>query len=186
MQRATKSGKPAQQKGLVLEHNGVVRRLDLIVRPMSAAAKEPGLFAVVFRETAPAEPAQEGSAELSDASAEPGAQFVTELEQELQRTRESLQTTIEELEAGSEELQSTNAELLSTNEELQSSNEELQTSKEEQQSINEELQTVNVELVRKVADLARAPSSPSACPSRTSSHLRRLRPCAPRASTASW
>ncbi len=152
LQRAIKSGRQAEQRGLVLELHGVVRRLDLIVRPMSAAGKEPGLFTVVFRETAPAEPPAEGSAEPS----EPGTDLVADLEQELRRTRESLQTTIEELEAGSEELQSANEELLSTNEELQSSNEELQTSKEEQQSINEELQTVNVELVRKVTELDRA------------------------------
>jgi two-component system, chemotaxis family, CheB/CheR fusion protein len=152
LQRAIRSGKPAEQKGLVLELHGVVRRLDLLVRPMSAAGKEPALFTVVFRETATAEPSAEGSAQPS----EPGAELAADLEQELRRTRESLQMTIEELESGSEELQSANEELLSTNEELQSSNEELQTSKEEQQSINEELQTVNVELVRKVEELDRA------------------------------
>jgi two-component system CheB/CheR fusion protein len=152
LHRAIKSGKPAEQKGLVLEFDGVVRRLDVIVRPMGAAAKEPGLFAVVFRETAPPEPLAERAAE----PAELGADIVADLEQELLRTRESLQATIEELEAGGEELQSANEELLSTNEELQSANEELQTSKEEQQSINEELQTVNVELMRKVEELDRA------------------------------
>ena len=156
LHRAIKSGKPAGHEGLTLEIAGVLRRLDLIVRPMGAAAKKPDLFAVIFREIAPPEAPPEGSDELSGPSADSGVELVTDLEQELQRTRESLQTTIEELEAGSEELQSANEELLSTNEELQSSNEELQTSKEEQQSINEELQTVNVELRHKVEELDRA------------------------------
>lgn len=62
----------------------------------------------------------------------------TELEHELQITRENLQATIEELETSNEELQATNEELLASNEELQSTNEELQ-------SVNEELHTVNNE-----------------------------------------
>jgi two-component system, chemotaxis family, CheB/CheR fusion protein len=63
---------------------------------------------------------------------------VTELETELQNTKEDLQSVVEELETANEELQSTNEELLSSNEELQSTNEELQ-------SLNEELHTVNAE-----------------------------------------
>ena len=81
---------------------------------------------------------------------------ITELEKELQHTRESHQTTIEELESSNEELQATNEELESSNEELQATNEELESSKEELQSLNEELQTVNEELQNKVDELSAA------------------------------
>ncbi|PSR53113.1 hypothetical protein AHMF7605_06015 [Adhaeribacter arboris] len=63
---------------------------------------------------------------------------LTELEMELQHTKDDLQAVVEELETSNEELQSTNEELLSSNEELQSTNEELQ-------SLNEELHTINAE-----------------------------------------
>jgi two-component system, chemotaxis family, CheB/CheR fusion protein len=79
----------------------------------------------------------------------------TELEKELEHTREQMQSTLEEMQTSQEELKSTNEELQSTNEELQSTNEELTTSKEEMQSLNEELQTVNAELQSKVDDFSR-------------------------------
>ncbi|WP_026793441.1 MULTISPECIES: chemotaxis protein CheB [Planktothrix] len=71
---------------------------------------------------------------------------ITELEYELQQTRENLQATIEELETTNEEQQATNEELLASNEELQSTNEELQ-------SVNEELYTVNSEYQIKIQQL---------------------------------
>jgi len=157
LHRAIQTGKPAIQEGLTVELEGALRRLDVLVRPIADAAAERGLFVIIFRETAPPQPASSAPPDAGPAS-DDGRQLAVDLERELQRTREHLQTTIEELESGSEELQSANEELLSTNEELQSANEELQTSKEEQQSVNEELQTVNVELVRKVEELDRVNS----------------------------
>ena len=77
---------------------------------------------------------------------EEAAQQLTELEYELQQTRENLQVTIEELETTNEEQQATNEELLTSNEELQSINEELQ-------SVNEELYTVNAEHQLKIQEL---------------------------------
>ena len=74
------------------------------------------------------------------------AQYVLQLEQELQQTRENLQSTIEELETTNEEQQATNEELIASNEELQSTNEELQ-------SVNEELYTVNAEYQSKIQEL---------------------------------
>ncbi|MEM1254014.1 MAG: CheR family methyltransferase [Cyanobacteria bacterium P01_H01_bin.21] len=74
------------------------------------------------------------------------AQYISQLEQELQRTRENLQATIEELETTNEEQQATNEELIASNEELQSTNEELQ-------SVNEELYTVNAEYQSKIQEL---------------------------------
>ncbi|MBN2693103.1 PAS domain-containing protein [bacterium] len=73
---------------------------------------------------------------------------VTELEKELQFTKESLQATVEELETSNEELQSSNEELIASNEELQSTNEELQ-------SVNEELYTVNSEYQVKIDELTK-------------------------------
>ncbi len=74
------------------------------------------------------------------------SQRITDLEQELQMSRENLQATVEELETSNEELQATNEELLAANEELQSTNEELQ-------SVNEELYTVNAEYQNKITEL---------------------------------
>lgn len=73
---------------------------------------------------------------------------ITELEKELQFTKENLQATVEELETSNEELQSSNEELIASNEELQSTNEELQ-------SVNEELYTVNSEYQTKIEELTR-------------------------------
>lgn len=73
---------------------------------------------------------------------------VSELEKELQYTKENLQATVEELETSNEELQSSNEELIASNEELQSTNEELQ-------SVNEELYTVNSEYQNKIEELSK-------------------------------
>ena len=95
-----------------------------------------------------------------DCSPEKGKRLLSsirqsELEKELQHTREEMQSTLEEMQTSQEELKSSNEELQSTNEELQSTNEELTTSKEEMQSLNEELQTVNAELQSKVDEFSR-------------------------------
>lgn len=71
---------------------------------------------------------------------------ITDLEIELQSTKENLQATVEELQTSNEELQATNEELLAANEELQSTNEELH-------SVNEELYTVNAEFDKKNREL---------------------------------
>jgi len=71
---------------------------------------------------------------------------MTELQNELQFTKENLQATVEELETSNEELQASNEELIAGNEELQSTNEELQ-------SVNEELYTVNSEYQSKIDEL---------------------------------
>jgi two-component system CheB/CheR fusion protein len=71
---------------------------------------------------------------------------LSELQNELQFTKENLQATVEELETSNEELQASNEELIASNEELQSTNEELQ-------SVNEELYTVNSEYQSKIEEL---------------------------------
>jgi len=74
------------------------------------------------------------------------AQYIVQLQQELQSNRENLQATVEELETTNEEQQATNEELIASNEELQSTNEELH-------SVNEELYTVNAEYQSKISEL---------------------------------
>lgn len=74
---------------------------------------------------------------------------VSELERDLQATRENLQASIEQQETANEELQAANEELLAANEELQSTNEELE-------SVNEELYTVNAEYQGKIQELTEA------------------------------
>jgi two-component system CheB/CheR fusion protein len=81
---------------------------------------------------------------------------LTQLETELQRTKEQLQETIEHSEISTEELRASNEELQAINEELRSATEELETSKEELQSVNEELVTVNYELKVKVEETGKA------------------------------
>jgi len=83
-------------------------------------------------------------------------QVLTQLETELQRTKEQLQETIEHFEISTEELRASNEELQAINEELRSATEELETSKEELQSVNEELITVNYELKSKVEETSKA------------------------------
>jgi len=87
-------------------------------------------------------------ADLSDSFAADTetAQYVQQLQQELQANRENLQATVEELEVINEEQQATNEELTASNEELQSTNEELH-------SVNEELYTVNAEYQLKIQEL---------------------------------
>jgi two-component system CheB/CheR fusion protein len=155
LHRAVRDRRSLVEEDLTVEMEGMLRRLQLVVRAFGAGDGEQSLYMIVFRDTTP--PVAKAESARGDGAAAPSSEQLTaELERELLSTRAHLQTTIEELESANEELQSANEEMLSTNEELQSANEELQTSKEELQSINEELQTVNVELVRKVEELDRA------------------------------
>jgi two-component system CheB/CheR fusion protein len=92
-----------------------------------------------------------GGAETVSADAQKDP-IISQLERELQRTKDQLQSTIEQSETSTEELKASNEELQAINEELRSATEELETSKEELQSINEELTTVNAELKSKVEE----------------------------------
>lgn len=140
------------KKALRVKTNGEFQMIDLIVKHIKAPKSMQKLMMIIFEDVV--SPKHLGSIEAAPVFAEGPGQRVTELEQELEGTKESLQTTIEELETSNEELKSTNEEMQSTNEELQSSNEELETSKEELQSLNEELTTVNTELQGKIDELS--------------------------------
>jgi len=134
--------------------NGAELLVDLRARRLTDPEPFRGLIMISFEGLRPMVPPKDKKAK---GDVKPRANDrVSELERDLQYTKESHQKTIEELETANEELKSTNEELQSTNEELQSANEELETSKEEMQSLNEELQTVNTELSGKVEELSRA------------------------------
>ena len=128
--------------------DGHPRIMDVSVRRLDASG--PRRLAHVRLEERPTR--EEGTASLESVRE-------TELETELQRTREQLQTTTEEYEAATEEMEAANEELLSMNEELKSKNEELKQSKEEHQSVNEELKTTNQELEAKIEELRAANSA---------------------------
>ena len=149
--QAIKTGEVVTHENVLVETNGDVQRIDLVVRPLPELGDASRLFLVVFRELG--SPRSRAQASADGAVVQTGDAIVQQLESELRATKEHLQATAEELETSNEELKSSNEELLSTNEELQSSNEELQTSKEELQSVNEELETINAELVKKVQEL---------------------------------
>jgi two-component system CheB/CheR fusion protein len=151
LRRARKEQRTVREPDLEVQTNGEKISVDLEVRPLNAPESLRGLLMLTLTPAGedPAAPRRPGESE--DA---PESRPDSELERELQYTRESLQTTIEELETSNEELKSSNEELQSTNEELQSTNEELETSREEMQSLNEELNTVNGELRAKVDELS--------------------------------
>ena len=154
LREAGSKNHPVVRRRIPVKTNGDFQMIDLHIRPQHAPKELAGRFLVVFRDVK-SEPVPDllpgDKAQLDHESTR-----ISELEKELQSTRESHQTTIEELESSNEELKSTNEELQSSNEELQSTNEELESSKEELQSLNEELQTVNAELQSKVEELSAA------------------------------
>ena len=152
IRKAAATDREVVQRDVRVRANGGKISVDVRARRLKEPEAFRGLFLISFERTLPVlEPAGPAEGALGD----DGGDRVSELEHELQYTKESHQSTIEELETANEELKSTNEELQSTNEELQSANEELETSKEELQSPNEELQTVNAELQGKVEELGR-------------------------------
>ncbi|MEZ6047404.1 MAG: PAS domain-containing protein [Planctomycetaceae bacterium] len=141
----------ADRKETAVSYSGVnVRTLDgektfkVIVEPFKKSARK--LFMITFEEQEK-KPQVVDTGEVSNFELDAQANTrISELERDLDYTRESLQATVEELETSNEELQSTNEELVASNEELQSTNEELH-------SVNEELHTVNAEHQRKIDEL---------------------------------
>jgi two-component system CheB/CheR fusion protein len=145
--QATQSGKSLSTRPIRIERNGHGSHVCMTVHPFHNGDAEADFVLVVFNEIEdfmPQEPPS-GASQGRDA-------VLTQLEDELNRTREQLRETIERSEASTEELKASNEELQAINEELRSATEELETSKEELQSVNEELITVNYELKTKVEE----------------------------------
>jgi two-component system CheB/CheR fusion protein len=146
--KAILNGESSALHGLQLKREGRTRAVDITVRPLQMPSDTQKLVLLVFTDRPYSEKRR------TKKSGEETNSCITEIERELQVTRENLQATIEGQEAANEELKSANEELQSTNEELQSMNEEMETAKEEFQSTNEELVTVNSELQAKIDELS--------------------------------
>ncbi len=141
-------------KGLEVKTNGSTQTVNVTVRPITADDPLKGLVMIIFEDALP-RPRKKRKTTGDDSEARREI-IISEIEKELQYTREHLQSTIEQMETSQEEIKTANEELQSTNEELQSTNEELTTSKEELQSMNEELITLNAELQAKNDELSMA------------------------------
>ncbi len=145
LHRTRRDKQPVLYTGIKLEQEGEEVSVTMRVGADDNSRATEHHVIIVFEIEAP--PVSSTTALRFDLD-EDAAQQITELEYELQQTRENLQVAIEELETSNEEQQATNEELLASNEELQSTNEELQ-------SVNEELYTVNAEYQSKIQELTR-------------------------------
>ncbi|MFT3909291.1 MAG: CheR family methyltransferase [Ferruginibacter sp.] len=121
-----------------------IRIINIIVKPYLVQREylQPFIF-IILHEQANVE---KEKSSLSKQAMTTDIEKFSELEKELNDTRENMQALIEEVESANEELQTSNEEIISSNEELQSTNEELQ-------SLNEELHTVNAEHQLKIKEL---------------------------------
>ena len=150
---AIKNKTSIKRERMKFHHNDKMQYLNIIVTPLTAAS-EIRTYLVLFEAALAAEKLFEASAKEPTG---PGFQDtelrITELEHELQTTREQMQFIINEQVTVNEELQTANEENQSSNEELQSTNEELESAKEELQSTNEELATVNEEMETRNTEL---------------------------------
>lgn len=147
--QATHTGKSVEARRVRLERDGRAFYVNMVVRPFRDNEAGSDYMLVLFDEVE----ACMGSSILEGTNAKDSV--LTQLEAELQRTKEQLQVTMEHSETSTEELRASNEELQAINEELRSATEELETSKEELQSINEELTTVNFELKTKVDETSK-------------------------------
>jgi two-component system CheB/CheR fusion protein len=141
---ARETGETVNARRVTLTDGDATSTLDRVVHPVRDTASSRTFYLVIFGATPGAERMPARKANERD---EP---YLTQLENELQATKDQLRTSIEQYETQNEELKASNEELQAINEELRSATEELETSKEELQSINEELTTVNQELKNKI------------------------------------
>jgi two-component system, chemotaxis family, CheB/CheR fusion protein len=145
IQKALKSSNEVILSNIRIREKDSIRTFRLKFKQLPKKGSQENLVAVLLSETMESSSFVEAEALTYDINLD-ARQRITDLEHELQFTRENLQATVEELETSNEELQATNEELLASNEELQSTNEELQ-------SVNEELYTVNAEHQGKITEL---------------------------------
>jgi two-component system CheB/CheR fusion protein len=148
LQKVFKSRTELSYSNIHLRNDQVDRVVNMRLKPLPTKKTQAVLVAVLI-ESELKEVVQESASSQNYDIGREAEQRITDLESELQFTRENLQATVEELETSNEELQATNEELLASNEELQSTNEELQ-------SVNEELYTVNAEYQSKITELTEA------------------------------
>lgn len=154
LERAINDNRPLSFSRIQLEEFPEKGRLvDLTVKPLVIGDSDTPAHALILIDDKKYRDSQHDDVETVPAYASDAQtrERLTDLEQELERTREALQSTIEEIETANEELQASNEQLMSANEELQSTNEELS-------SVNEELYSVNAEYHRQNDDLTKLTS----------------------------
>lgn len=148
--QALQSNHSVEARRVELTRDGRRFFVNMIARPVHDAEANSDFVLILFDEV------EDSMSASSDGTQKtPRDPLVSQLENELQRTKEQLQATVEHSETSTEELKASNEELQAINEELRSATEELETSKEELQSINEELTTVNAELKSKVEETSK-------------------------------
>ena len=146
IQKVFRTGEPLRFSNIRMWRGEYCRTLNLRIKPLPMKKGQEPLVLVMVEEVRSVETeALPPTLQTYDLSRE-AEQRISDLEQELQFSRENLQATVEELETSNEELQATNEELLASNEELQSTNEELQSTNEELYSVNSEYQSKIMEL----------------------------------------
>lgn len=143
--QAFQTGKSIEARRVQLERDGRNYYVNMVARPFRDLDAD---FVLVLFDEVEETMSSEAKGPRDDSK----DSVLSQLEGELQRTKEQLQATVEQSETSTEELKASNEELQAINEELRSTTEELETSKEELQSINEELITVNQELKSKVEE----------------------------------
>lgn len=147
-QKAVREKETVTIRNMVVDTVGGKQAVNVSIQPLKGNNPLSGMMMLVFTDMAMELPIKKPGKPRKDSI------LVSELGQELERTRQEVQSVREEMQSSQEELKSTNEEMQSTNEELQSANEELTTSKEELQSMNEELHTVNRELQARLDELS--------------------------------
>jgi two-component system CheB/CheR fusion protein len=152
LHRALERGETSLSLPIPVQFNGAPHRVFVQVRPATPSEDGRPRAIVFFLEGGTMDAAPERAEGSLDHD------LLTQMQQELQLTRDRLRASREEFEAANEELRAANEELQSINEEYRSTAEELETSKEELQSMNEELQTLNSELKMKLEGVSRAHS----------------------------
>ena len=145
VQKVVKSEKELIYSNIHLHDSETPHTVNMRLKPLPGKKGQVRLIGIFIDELRNKTDEHSSTVESYDVGRE-AEQRISDLENELQFTRENLQATVEELETSNEELQATNEELLASNEELQSTNEELQ-------SVNEELYTVNSEYQGKIIEL---------------------------------
>jgi two-component system, chemotaxis family, CheB/CheR fusion protein len=172
IQNAKKSEVQTRKENVPFVFENKKRRVNIDVMPLNpmASAKD-RQYLVIFEDSTETKSKVKSKPSSSKKSfkkdeenqVEALTQYVSQLQQELEDTKEYQQSLVEEYESAQEELTSTNEELRSTNEELHSTNEELHstneelgTAKEESQAANEELLSTNEELYKRNHELETA------------------------------
>jgi two-component system CheB/CheR fusion protein len=150
--KARKTKARVKREAVRVKRNGDFHLVNIEVRPLPAHGAGDQYFLILFEEVIHPSKRQSKSAVGRQGKESPG-QELTEVRNELTRTRDYLQAIIQEQETTNEGLKAANEEAQSSMEELHTTNEELETAKEELQSGNEELVTLNEQLQKRNTEL---------------------------------